>query len=97
MQLRLGSCLFRWTFLLVAVDLAFFRLDFLKHHKLAVDMHSRQLVDSDSIAVKPKTTKAEFPKMEADSIVRHSDMVPTRSRKKAGRRDHVGTTAASIW
>jgi hypothetical protein len=40
MQLQLGSRFFQWTFLLAAVDFAILGADFLKHHKLAVDLHS---------------------------------------------------------
>jgi hypothetical protein len=49
MQLQLGSRRFRWTFLLAAVDFAILGADFLKHHKLAVDLHSGQLVDTEGM------------------------------------------------
>jgi hypothetical protein len=49
MQLQLGSRRFGWTFLLAAVDFAILGADFLKHHKLAVDLHSDQLVDTEGM------------------------------------------------
>jgi hypothetical protein len=35
--------------LLAAVDFAILGADFLKHHKLAVDLHSGQLVDTEGM------------------------------------------------
>jgi hypothetical protein len=49
MQLQLGGRLFRWTFLLAAVDFAILGADFLKHNRLAVDLHSGQLVDTEQM------------------------------------------------
>ncbi len=49
MQLQLGGRRFRWTFFLAAVDFAILGADFLKHLKLAVDLHSGQLVDTEGM------------------------------------------------
>jgi hypothetical protein len=49
MQLQLGCRLFRWTFLLATVDFAILGADFLKHHRLAVDLHSGQLVNTEGM------------------------------------------------
>jgi hypothetical protein len=46
MQLQLGGRLFQWTFLLAVVDFAILGANFIKHYKLTVDLHSRQLVDT---------------------------------------------------
>jgi len=72
---------FKWNFLLADVQFPILGADFLQHHQLLVDLHSRQLVDVKStLPLKDTTTTATVTKC-ASPLIAAVQATPARYRQ----------------